>query len=569
MEDLYESGAPMKPKADFLSMVSHELRSPLMGVLGMAELLSETELTVEQREYTDTICSAGQALLSLINDVLDFSKIEAGKLNLETIDFDLRTTVEEVIKLLAVKAHKKGLEVACLIPADLPQTLRGDPGRLRQILTNLVDNAVKFTKQGDVLVRAIVERESVAHIILRLEVVDTGVGIEPEARAKLFQPFSQADSSVTRKYGGTGLGLAICKRLIDLMGGQIGIESEVGRGSTFWFTIKLTKQQVKVRNEGSPRVDLRGLQALVVARNATIYRVLEQDLTHWGVHVVACEDDSKALAFLEDAAACGEPCDLALLDMPIPDMDAFDFARTIKADPTLSRTRLVFLTSLGHRGQAKEAQEAGFVAYLSKPVGYAQLYQCLVTVMGTPATAHVQEVNPAGLLAKPPLVTKHTLKEAETRAQPRILVVHDCIVDQKVVVQMLERLGYQTDIATNGQEALEVLVNPQVRYAAVLIDWHKHAMGCSEFISEIRQREGVLRHVPIIAMSSKVAEGDREQHLETGVDEYIPKPVRLDQLDAVIQCCRNKSLPKQPGENPTRSPEALESEAVRPGTKAS
>ena len=569
MENLHEFVAPVKPKVDFLSMVSHELRSPLMGVLGMAELLSETELTVEQRQYTDTICSAGQALLSIINDVLDFSKIEAGKLNLETIDFDLRTTVEEVIKLLAVKAHKKGLEVACLIPADLPQTLRGDPGRLRQILTNLVDNAVKFTKQGDVLVRAIVEHDSVAHIILRLEVVDTGIGIAPEARAKLFQPFSQADSSVTRKYGGTGLGLSICKRLIELMGGQIGIESEVGRGSTFWFTTKLAKQPVKARNEASPRGDLRGLRALVVARNATIYRVLEQHLTHWGVDVVACEDDSKALAFLKDAAARGELCDLALLDMPIPDMDAFDFARTIKANPALSRTRLVFLTSLGHRGQAKEAQEAGFVAYLSKPVGYVQLYQCLVTVMGTPATAHVQEVNRAGLSTTPPLVTKHTLKEAETRAQPRILVVHDCMVDQKVVVQMLEKLGYQTDIATTGQEALEALVNPQIRYAAVLIDWQKHGMGCTEFITEIRQREDELRHVPIIAMSSKVAEGDRKQHLETGVDEYIPKPMRLDQLDAVIQRCRNKSRSKEPGEKPTRLSEALESEGVRLGTKAS
>src|SRR5262245_15223569 len=237
METLDESVAAVKLKADFLSMVSHELRSPLMGVLGMAELLSETELTVEQREYTDTICSAGQALLSIINDVLDFSKIEAGKLSLETIDFDLRTTVEEVIKLLAVKAHKKGLELACLMPADLPQILRGDPGRLRQILTNLVDNAVKFTPQGDVLVRAIVEKDNVDHIMLRLEVVDTGIGIAPEAQAKLFQPFSQADSSVTRKYGGTGLGLAICKRLVELMGGQITIESEVGRGSTFSFTV--------------------------------------------------------------------------------------------------------------------------------------------------------------------------------------------------------------------------------------------------------------------------------------------------------------------------------------------
>jgi CheY-like chemotaxis protein len=531
-------------------MMSHEIRSPLTGVLGMAELLVDTELTDEQRDYVETIHSAGQALLSIINDVLDFSKIEAGKLKLDMIDFDLRTTVEEVIKLLAAKAHKKELELACLMPADLPQTLCGDPGRLRQILTNLIDNAVKFTPQGDVLVRAIVEKETIDHILLRLEVIDTGIGISPEARAQLFQPFSQADSSITRQYGGTGLGLAICKRLVELMGGQIGIDSEVGSGSRFWFTVRFGKSMAGTPRELPLRVDLQGLRALVVARSTTMSGVLEYHLNHWGIQTTSVNDGSTALGCLKVAAARGEPCDLALFDMPTPNVDAFDLARLVKADPLLADTRLVLLTSLGHRGQAREAQEAGFAAYLTKPVRHAQLYGCLVTVMGVPAATDDQGQNRLGPSTKSPLVTKYTLKEAQARAQSQVLlVVEDRIVDQKVAVRMLEKLGYRVDIATTGREALEVLANPHVHYTAVLMDWKMPDMDGLEVTAEIRRRETAQHHVPIIAMTINGTEKDREQCLKAGMDDHISKPMTLDELDKVIRRCGAGSVGSHVGDN--------------------
>jgi CheY-like chemotaxis protein len=537
------SEATAKAKADFLSMMSHEIRSPLTGVLGMAELLVGTDLTEEQRDYVETIHSAGQALLSIINDVLDFSKIEAGKLKLDVIDFDLRTTVEEIIKLLAAKAHKKDLELACLMPADLPQTLCGDPGRLRQVLMNLIDNAVKFTPHGDVLVRAIVEKETDDYILLRLEVIDTGIGISAKARAQLFQPFSQADSSITRQYGGTGLGLAICKRLVELMGGQIGIDSEVGRGSTFWFTVRFGKPMAGPPRELPLRADLQGLRALVVARSSTMAGVLEHHLSHWGIHTTSVNDGSTVLGSLKVAAARGEPCDLALFDMPTPNLDAFELARSVKADPLLADTRLVLLTSLGHRGQAREAQEAGFAAYLTKPVRQAQLYGCLVTVMGTPTATHDKGLNHSGLSTKSPLVTKYTLKEAQARARSQVLlVVEDRIVDQKVAVRMLEKLGYRADIATTGREALEVLANPRVHYAAVLMDWKMPGMDGLEVAAEIRRRESAKRHVPIIAMTIKGTEKDREQCLKAGMDDHISKPMTLDELDKVIRRCEGESV---------------------------
>lgn len=540
-EALDHSLATVNARADFLSMMSHEIRSPMTGVLGMTGLLLDTNLTAEQLDYVETIHSSGQALLTIINDVLDFSKIDAGKLKLEIIDFDPRTTVEEVVKLLAGKAHKKGLELACLMPAELPQTLRGDPGRLRQILINLIDNAVKFTPQGEVLVRVTLAESTPEEVVVRFEVSDSGIGISLEAQARLFQSFSQADNSITRKYGGTGLGLVICKRLIELMGGQIGLESEVGRGSTFWVSVPLAKQPARPPREPLRLAALQGVRACIVAQNATTRRTLEHDLSHWGLQALSVEDGSTALAFLRAAATRGEPCELALLDMPIPDMDAFELARVVKTDPALAHVRLVMLTSFGQRGQAKAAREAGFSAYLTKPLRHAQLYECLATVMGALEAAG-QGVERGGAPTASPLVTRHTLDEAQARSRPRILVADDSIVDQKVAVRMLEKLGYQAHIANNGREALEALADTRVDYEAVLMDWHMPEMDGLAVTAEIRQREGPLRHMPIIVMTANAVEGDREKCLQAGTDEYLPKPISLDQLAAVIQRCRDKSV---------------------------
>ncbi len=537
---LQHSIASVNAKGDFLSLMSHEIRSPLTGVLGMADLLVDTELTEEQRDYVETIRGAGQALLLIINDVLDFSKIEAGKLELDPIDFDLRTTVEEVVKLLAAKAHKKDLELACLMPADLPLTLHGDPGRLRQILINLIDNAIKFTPQGDVLVRATVGEETPDSIILRLEIIDSGIGISPEDRAELFQPFSQADCSISRKYGGTGLGLAICKRLVELMGGQIGIESEVGRGSTFWFTARLAKPLVETSRELPLRVDLQGLRALVVVRNATMHRVLEHHLSQWGMKVVRADDDSTTWDFLKAAIARGEACDLALFDVSTSSMNAIDVARVVKADPLLAHIPLVMLTSLGHRGQAKEAEEAGFAAYLTKPVRDAQLYRCLVTVMGESAgIANDHSIHRVDSSIRRPLVTKYTLKEAEARKRSRVLIVDDSVVDQKIAAQMLEKLGYQADIATTGREALEVLAQGRVPYAAVLMDLRMPGMDGFQLTANIQRSESMHRNVAIIGMSGKATAGAREQCLQSGMDEFIAKPMSLHELDNAFRRFRS------------------------------
>ena len=537
---LQHSIASVNAKGEFLSLMSHEIRSPLTGVLGMADLLVDTELTEEQRDYVETIRGAGQALLLIINDVLDFSKMEAGKLELDPIDFDLRTTVEEVVKLLAAKAHKKDLELASLMPADLPLTLRGDPGRLRQILINLIDNAIKFTPQGDVLVRVTVGEETPDSILLRLEIIDTGIGISPEDRAELFQPFSQADCSISRKYGGTGLGLAICKRLVELMGGQIGIESEVGRGSTFWFTMRLARPPVETSRELPPRVDLQGLRALVVARNATMHRVLEHHLTQWGMKVVSADDGSTTWDFLKAAIARGEACDLALFDVSTPNMNAFDLARVVKADPLIAHIPLVMLTSLGHRGQAKEAEEAGFAAYLTKPVRDAQLYRCLVTVMGESAgIAHDHNLHRNTSSIKRPLVTKYTLKEAEARRRSRVLIVDDSVVDQKIAAQMLEKLGYQADIAATGREALEVLAQGRVPYTAVLMDLRMPGMDGFQLTANIQRSESMHRDVAIIGMSGKATAGAREQCLKSGMDEYISKPMSLHDLDNALRRFRS------------------------------
>ncbi|MEM5790066.1 MAG: response regulator, partial [Syntrophobacteraceae bacterium] len=516
-----------RAKSQFLANMSHEIRTPMNGVIGLTELMLNTTLTEKQSGLARMVLHSGEALLRIINDILDFSKIEAGRLELDLIDFNLWETIEEVVALFAEHAHRKEIELICDIRTSVPVNVNGDPVRLRQVLTNLLGNAVKFTERGEVMVRTTAFRKEDEIHTLEFEIIDTGIGIPPNARTRIFDAFSQADGSMSRKYGGTGLGLAICRQLVEMMGGSIALESTPGCGSTFRFSVQLVERPETSVKTSAGKESLRGARLLIADDNEANRLVLAERTESWGMNCKTAVDGSSALEVLREAGSRNEPFDLAILDKMMPGMDGLELARSIKADPSISSVRIIMLTSPGEFIETDEVRQSGILAYLSKPVRQSSLYDIL---LGALQTGENWEVSLPG----------HRSQSCPANPSFRgsILVAEDNAINQMVIKSMLLGMGLRVEVVATGQQALAQFAAKS--FDLIFMDCQMPEMDGYEAARKMREKEEASlnrndSHVPIVALTAHAMEGDQDLCIQAGMDDYLSKPFTYKQLCSVLE----------------------------------